>query len=74
LHNILLEFGVPKKLVRPIKMCLIETYGKVRIGKDLCDKFSYPEWPKTTRCIIVPAFQLFFRICHYEDSGKPGGT
>jgi hypothetical protein len=28
LYNILLEFGVPKKLVRLIKFCLNETYTK----------------------------------------------
>jgi hypothetical protein len=39
LYNILLEFGVPKKLVRLIKMCLNETYSKVRTGKLLSDKF-----------------------------------
>jgi hypothetical protein len=39
LYNILLEFGIPKKLVRIIKMCLNETYSKVRIGKLLPDKF-----------------------------------
>jgi hypothetical protein len=39
LYNILLEFRVPKKLVRLIKMCLNETYSKVRIGKFLSDKF-----------------------------------
>jgi hypothetical protein len=39
LYNILLEFGVPHKLVRLIKMCLNETYSKVRIGKLLSDKF-----------------------------------
>jgi hypothetical protein len=39
LYNILLEFGVPKKLVRLIKMCLNKTYSKVRIGKLLSDKF-----------------------------------
>jgi hypothetical protein len=33
LYNILLEFDMPKKLVRLIKMCLNETYSKVRIGK-----------------------------------------
>jgi hypothetical protein len=27
LYNILLEFGIPKKLVRLIKMCLNETYS-----------------------------------------------
>jgi hypothetical protein len=39
LYNILLDFGIPKKLVRLIKMCLNETYSKVRIGKLLSDKF-----------------------------------
>jgi hypothetical protein len=39
LYNNLLEFGIGKKLVRLIKMCLNETYSKVRIGKLLSDKF-----------------------------------
>jgi hypothetical protein len=39
LYNIPLEFGIPKKLVRLIKMCLNETYSKVRVGKHLSDKF-----------------------------------
>jgi hypothetical protein len=38
LCNILLEFRIPKKLVRLIKMCLNETYMKVRVGKFLSDK------------------------------------
>jgi hypothetical protein len=40
LYNILIEFGVPMKLVRLIKMCLTETYSKVHIGKHLSDSFS----------------------------------
>jgi sorting nexin-29 len=39
LYNILLEFGIPKKLVRLIKMYLNETYSKVHVGKLLSDKF-----------------------------------
>jgi sorting nexin-29 len=39
LYSILLEFGIPKKLVRQIKMCLNETYSKVRVSKLLSDKF-----------------------------------
>ena len=35
LYNILIEFGVPKKLVRLIKMCLTETCSRVRVGKNL---------------------------------------
>jgi hypothetical protein len=39
LYNILLEFGIPKKLVRLIKLCLNGTYSKVRVVKLLSDKF-----------------------------------
>jgi hypothetical protein len=35
LYNILIEFGMPRKLVGLIKMCLNETYSRVRIGKSL---------------------------------------
>jgi hypothetical protein len=38
-YNILLEFGIPKKLIRLIKMCLNETYSKVRVDKILSNKF-----------------------------------
>jgi hypothetical protein len=39
LYNIFIEFGVPMKLVRLVKIRLNETYSKVRIGKHLSDSF-----------------------------------
>ena len=39
LYNILIEFGVPQNLVRLIKMCLTETYSRVRVVKNLSDMF-----------------------------------
>jgi len=39
MYNILIEFGIPMKMVRLIKMCLDETYGRVRVGKNLSDMF-----------------------------------
>jgi hypothetical protein len=33
LYNILIEFGIPMKSVRFLKMCLNETDNKVHIGK-----------------------------------------
>ena len=39
MYNILIEFGIPKKLVRLVKMCLAETYSRVRVGKNLSDMF-----------------------------------
>jgi hypothetical protein len=35
LYNILIEFGIPMKLVRLIKMCLNEIYNKVRLSNCL---------------------------------------
>ena len=37
-YNII-EFGIPMKLVKLIKMCLTETYSRVWVGKNLSDMF-----------------------------------
>jgi hypothetical protein len=39
LHSILIEFGIPVKLVRLIKMCPNETCSRVQVGKYLSDMF-----------------------------------
>ena len=39
LYNILILFGITTKLVRLIKMYLTETYGRVRVGKNLSELF-----------------------------------
>ena len=41
LYNILIEYGIPMKLVKLTKMCLSETYRKVREGKYLSDIFPF---------------------------------
>ena len=38
-YNIFIKFGIPMKLIRQIKMCLTETYSRVRVGKGLSDMF-----------------------------------
>jgi hypothetical protein len=38
-YNNLIDFGIPLKLVRPIKMCLDENYSRVLAGKHLSDRF-----------------------------------
>jgi hypothetical protein len=40
LYNILIEFGIPMKLVRMIRMCSNETYSKVHICKHLSDSLT----------------------------------
>ena len=39
LYNILIEYGIPMKLVRLIQICLTETYSRVRVDKNLSDMF-----------------------------------
>ena len=39
MYNILIDFCIPMKLIRLIKMCLAETYSRVRVGKNLSDMF-----------------------------------
>ena len=64
LYNILIEFGVPKKLVRLIKMCLTEMCSTVRVGKNLSDMFPSRNGLKKGRCSIAIAFQLCLGVCH----------
>ena len=39
LYNILIEFGIPMKLVMLIKVCLTATYSRVWVGKNLSNMF-----------------------------------
>jgi hypothetical protein len=66
LYNILIEFGVPIKLVRFIKMCLNGICSKVRIGKHLSDTFPIQNGLKQSA--LSP---LFFNFAlEYETTGK----
>ena len=40
LYNIIIEFAIPMRLLRLIKICLNETYSRIRVGKNLSDMFS----------------------------------
>jgi hypothetical protein len=56
LNNTFIEFGIPLKLVRPIKMSLNETYDRVRIRKYLSDRFH------TKNCLKKRDALLFFNV------------
>jgi hypothetical protein len=43
LYSIVNEFGMPRKLVGLIKMCLNETHSRVHIGKNRISQVSYSE-------------------------------
>jgi hypothetical protein len=62
------ESGIPKKLVRLIKMCLNETYSKVCVGKLLSDKFPIQNGLKQ-RDNLLPLlfnFALEYGISDYK--------
>jgi hypothetical protein len=50
------------KLVRLIKMCLNETYSKVRIGTHLSDNFPIQNGLKQGDVLSPPLFNFVFRI------------
>jgi hypothetical protein len=39
LYNILIEFGIPMKLINLMKLCVTETYNRGRVGYNLSDRF-----------------------------------
>jgi hypothetical protein len=64
LYNILIELGLPMKLVRLIKMCLNESYSKFRLGKHLSDMFPIRIGLKQGDAFIFIAFPLCYRVYH----------
>jgi hypothetical protein len=63
LYNILTEFGIPKKLVWLLKMCLTERYSRVRVDKNLSDIFlirNVLEQGNPT----LPLLFHFAAVCH----------
>jgi hypothetical protein len=61
LYNILIEFGVPMKLVRLIKMCLNKMHSKACIGKHMSDHFPIQNGLKQGAPLLL-LFQLCFII------------
>jgi hypothetical protein len=74
LYSILIEFGVPLKLVRLIKMCLNKTYSKVHIGKHMSDDFPIQNGLNQGDALLPLLFNFALEMCHQEGPGKPSGT
>ena len=53
----LIKFGIPKKSVRLINMCLSKTYSRVRVGRFLSDTFpihcGLTQEPRTTEVVAA---------------------
>jgi len=57
-YNILIEFGIPMKLVRLIRMCLSETCSRVWVGKHLSGVFPIKNGVKLGN-VLLPLFFNF---------------
>jgi hypothetical protein len=70
LYSILIEFGICRKLVGLIKMCLSETYSTVHIGKFCLKSFLFRlAWNKETH------YHHCFATCFdREGPREPGRT
>jgi hypothetical protein len=72
LYNILIEFGIPRKLVGLIKMCLNETYSRVRTGKNLSEMFTVQNGLKQgdTLSPLLFNFALEYAIRTVQEKNK----
>jgi len=61
------------KLVKLIKMCLNETYSRVRVGKQLSVMFTIRNSLKQGDALSPVLFNFAFRVCNQEASGKLDG-
>jgi hypothetical protein len=56
MYNILIEFSIPRQLVRLIEMCLNKTHRKVHIGRNLFHEFPIQDGLKQGDALLTLLF------------------
>ena len=79
IYNILTEFGILRKLLRLIKMCLNQTYSRVRVGKHLSVTFHFKNGLKQGGVLLPLIFNYALvyairRVQVNQDDLKLNGT
>ena len=72
LYKILIEFGIPRKLGSLIKLSLTETYSRVRVGKNVSDRFPIRNGLKQGDALspMLFKFALEYAISSHIDVGR----